>query len=216
MTIDGFLQTLHRIKSRWSLVITILVVDAIAMGYGWYYYWQVGQFNPDSIFYVHWAWWPLVADSPNAVLLFFASLLAYRAFGWRSKWLDGFAFILNVYVGLWTSMLFLLHSQELGTWNWGSTNNILFFAHFGMPLQALILVHDLRRDDWTLPAFGVIAAALAAYIFVDYVSPGFHPAPFVHGNDTVLHIASPILMAVVFAAFVAVTRCRAPHRTTPP
>lgn len=213
---DGIWDALHRIKSQWSLVIAILVFDAVAMLYGWYYYVQVGQFDPASIFYVHWGWWPLVSDSPNAVLLFFVSLLAYRAFGWRNRWLDAFAFILNVYVGLWTSMLFLLHPEELGTWNWGSTNNILFFAHFGMPLQALVLVRDLRRDDWRLPAFGVLAAVLAYYIVVDYVSPGFHPAPFLHGADQALHIASPVLMAAVLGLFVLVTRCRAQRRSSPP
>jgi len=217
MNTNALFQALHRIKSHWPLVLAILVIDTVAMGYGWFYYWQVGQFDPSTIYFVHWAWWPLVADSPNAVLLFWVALLAYRVFGRRSRWLDGFAFILNVYVGLWTTMLFLLYPGQFGTWDWGSTNNILFFAHFGMPLQALILVHDLRQDAWSWRPLAVIAAALAAYIVVDYVWPGFHPAPFIHGADTALHVASPLLMATVFAAFVAIViRGRARQRSSPP
>ncbi len=213
----NLIERLHQLKSLTWLVLAILIVDAIAMGYGWFYYVQVGQFDPSSPFWVHWLWWPLVSDSPNAVLLFFVALLAYRFFGWRNQWLDAFAFILNVYVGLWTSTLFLLYADQMGTWNWGSTNNILFFAHFGMPLQALLLVRDMRTDAWNWRTLGVVAAMLATYIFVDYGWPGFHPAPFLHPNDAALHIASPILMVVAFGAFLAVnfTR-RALRRNSPP
>jgi uncharacterized membrane protein YpjA len=198
-----FFERLDRLKTiRW-LVLAILAVDLIAMVYGWYYYVEVGQFVTSSLYYVHWSLWWLVSDSPNAVLLFFVAIGLYLFTGWRNKWLDAFAFILNIYVGFWTSLLFLLYPEWLGTFDWGSTNNILFFAHLGMPAQAFMLAQGLRGDDWKWQPLAVIAASLTAYIGVDYWWLNIHPAPFIHPNDATLHWASPLLMLGVFAVFLA-------------
>src|SRR5439155_19110847 len=93
--------------------------------------------------------WPLVADSPNAVLLFMVAAIGFRVGrGWRNPWLDAFAFALNVYVGCWTTFLFLGYPATLGTFDWpsvaqGNANPLLFVAHMGMPLQAFVLARDL-------------------------------------------------------------------------
>lgn len=209
----------HQFKTKWHWVAPILAIDAIGMAFGWYYYWDVGQFDPSSRYYEHWAWWPLVADSPNAVLLFFLSLLIYKTTGKRYRALDWSAFILNVYVGLWTTYLFLAYPERMGTWEWGGTNNILFFSHMGMPLQAMVLVRDLRKDVRPpLVAAGAVVAAAAIYIGVDYWGPHIHPAPFLHdgSGDAVLHAGSPWLMVVAVAAWaVVVFTTRARPRTTP-
>jgi uncharacterized membrane protein YpjA len=218
----------HRVKTHWGLLVPVLVADVAGMAFGWYYYYDVGQFDPASSHYVHGSLWPLVADSPNAVLLFFVSVLLYRTTGWRSKWLDASAFVLNLYVGLWTTFLFLSYPERMGTFDWGGTNNILFFSHIGMPLQALVLVQDMRRDTWSWPAATAVVVASGVFVWVDYWGPHIHPAPFLHASgDAVLHAGSPWLMVIAVAAWFAVIRVRvrrdrdgpgrdAPRRASPP
>lgn len=218
----GLAAALHRFKTDWRLLVPLLLANAAGMGFGWYYYADVGQFD-----FAHlacgegagehcepWWWWIVVADSPNAVALFFAATLAYRLTGWRSKWLDAFAFILNVYVGLWTTFLFLAYADEMGTFDWasvpdGNPNPVLFVAHMGMPLQAFVLLQDVRRDDWSIPAAALVLAALVAYIWVDYWPPlVLHPAPFLHPNDGILHMGSPLLMGAAAASWLAIVGWR--------
>lgn len=211
---DGVLSGLFtRVRTRWRFLAPLLAVNVAGMVFGWYYYFQVGQFNPSSKYYQNPAWWPLVGDSPNAVLLMFVALLAYRLARWRNKWLDAFAFILNIYVGLWTTMLFLVYSDEMGTFEWsrvaeGHANPVLFIAHMGMPLQAFVLLPAMRGDRWTWWPRVVVLAALAVYIFVDYWGPLLHPAPFLHPDDNALHTFSPWLMVGAAAVWLATTLAR--------
>ncbi len=226
---------LHRVKTDWRLLAPLLLVNVAGMAFGWYYYADVGQFDFGHLACGDgataecqpWWTWPLVADSPNAVLLFFVATLAYRLTGWRSKWLDAFAFTLNVYVGLWTTFLFLAYSDRMGTFDYGTivegnANPLLFIAHMGMPMQAFVLMRDLRQDKWGLGSALAVLAALAAYIAVDYwAAPArlvggngvLHPAPFLHPDDAVLHGGSPLLMfAAVLAWLWVVARRPAPAR----
>lgn len=200
------IDAMDRLRMRWAFLVPVLLADLGGMVFGWYYYWDVGQFNPASVHYEAVGWWPLVADSPNAVLLFFVAVLVFKLTGWRNKWLDAAALILNVYVGLWTSYLFIIYADTMGTWDWGSTNNILFFSHLGMPLQTVVLVRRMRGDSWRLPQLGALVLAAALYIFVDYWAPMLHPAPFLHGDDRLLHLGSPWLMVAAVGAWLALCR----------
>ena len=216
---DRLWSTLHRFKTDWRLLGPLLALNLAGMVFGYYYYRQVGQFDLDALacgdgahrFCEPWWSWPLVADSPNAVLLFFVATLAYKIAGKRSKVLDALAFTLNVYVGCWTTFLFLGYPSEMGTFDYasvvadGNANPVLFIAHMGMPLQALVLVKDMEGDRWTVPAVGGVLAFLALYTFVDYWGPHIHPAPFLHDPgttddwvgwplDRLLHLGSPLLM----------------------
>jgi uncharacterized membrane protein YpjA len=236
----GLFAVLQRFKTDWRLLAPLLLVNAAGMGFGWYYYADVGQFDLSNLtcgegattYCQPWWTWPLVSDSPNAVLLFFVTALAFKAKGWRSKWLDSGAFILNVYVGLWTTLLFLLYPDRMGTFDYasvverGNANPILFIAHMGMPLQALVLVPDLRRDSWSLAATLAVVAGAALYIAVDYSSVAgdllprgiLHPAPFLHPDDGALHAGSPWLMVAAVAAWWLTRpfKDRQPQGTTPP
>lgn len=220
---------LHRFKADWRLLTPLLALNLAGMVFGYYYYWQVGQFDPSCTAgnprcpgYYQPVWtWPLVADSPNAVLLFFVAALAYRLNGWRNRWLDAFAFTLNVYVGCWTSFLFLTHPERMGTFDYasvadGNANPILFLAHMGMPLQAFVLARDMRRDRWSTPAMGLVLAVLALYVYVDYWGPLLHPAPFLHPDDATLHAGSPWLMVVAAVAWLVVVWPRRPAPDEPP
>lgn len=197
------LVLLQRFKTNWRLLVPVLFPAALGIGYGWYFYYDVGQFRPSSEHFVNVAWWPLVSDSPNAVLVWVVAVLAYMLFNWRHWLLDALAFCLNIYVGLWTTFLFVAYSDRMGTFDWasvadGNANPVLFVSHMGMPLLGLVMVPDLLRDarKWTWLA-GTLAF-LAAFVAVDYWGPHLHPAPFLHsgGGDATLHAGAPWLMVV--------------------
>ncbi len=212
----GLVAALHRFKSDWRLLAPLLLVNLAGMAFGWYYYYDVGQFDPASRYFEPYWSWPLVSDSPNAVALFFVATLAYRLTGWRNRWLDAFAFTLNMYVGLWTTFLFLAYADAMGTFDWsrvpdGNANPMLFIAHMGMPLQAFVLLQDMRRDSWRPRSILAVLAALAVYVGVDYWGPVWHPAPFLHPDDAVLHLGSPILMGVAAVAWLAIVLRRTPR-----
>lgn len=222
----GLVATLHRFKADWRLLAPLLVLNLLGMGFGWYYYHDVGQFDLADLDCSAsgeddpcqpWWLWKLVADSPNAVALFFVSVLAYKLTGWRNKWLDAFAFTLNIYVGCWTTFLFLAYPDRMGTFDYasvvtGNANPVLFIAHMGMPLQAFVLLQDMRKDRWGLVGMGLVLASLATYIAVDYLAVVgdllprgvLHPAPFLHPDDRPLHIGSPWLMVAAAGTWLAV------------
>ncbi len=212
-TVERFWEFLHQFKADRRLVAALMLANLAGIVFGYYYYWDVGQFNPattctvdhsgDSCYDAPW-WWPFLADSPNAVLLLSISLVLYQ-FGRRSRLLDSLAFIANIQVGLWTTFLFLSYPDQLGTWDWGSTNNILFFAHMGMPLEALVLARDLRNDPIPWWMAGAVVAWFGANLAFDYLGdpwPHIHPAPFIDGHQA-LGPYTTIMTTVVVAAWFA-------------
>ncbi|MGB0651792.1 MAG: DUF1405 domain-containing protein [Thermoplasmatota archaeon] len=218
----GFWDLLHRCKTNGWLALVLIAVNLVGIGYGYFYYWEVGQFDPASSYYVDWWWWPFTADSPNAVVLLTASLVLYR-FGIRSKVLDSLAVVANVQIGLWTTYLFLAFPDQLNTWDWGGTNNLLFFSHMGMPLEALVLMPDLRRDlaSRSVPLAGGIAAWFTLGLLLDYGSghdggfwPHVHPAPFVDGHGS-LAVATPILTVIAFGVWWLLARRPLPDAEAP-
>jgi uncharacterized membrane protein YpjA len=202
-----------RVRSSKLAYALLLVPNLVGIGFGYYYYWDVGQFDPSSAYFRSYGWWPFIPDSPNAVLLCLVALTASVFWGRRSRLLDGLAFTAMLYVGLWTTMLFLSYPDQLQTWQWGGTNNRLFFSHMGMPLEALLFVPALRRDTtpWLL-AGGLVAWNLLN-LWLDYGPAHLHPAPFLHDpghlppatstQDAFLHAASPWLMAFTLVAYLA-------------
>jgi uncharacterized membrane protein YpjA len=217
-----FIALAHRFKVDVRLLVLVALADLAGIIGGWYYYAEVGQFDgahllcgPGSGPYCTPIWaWPLVADSPNAVLLALAAIFLYRAFGWRNKWLDAFAFTLNIYVGLWTTALFISYANTMDTFG-GSVNTLLFVTHMGMPLQSLILLQDMRRDAWKAWQIGLVFACLATFVAVDYWGPHWHPAPQVDAHtddllgwagDAILKLESVFLMAATALAWLWLAR----------
>jgi len=225
----GLGDVLQRFKTSWWRLGPLMLLNLWGLVFGYYYYAEVGQFDlhhlacgPGATTYCQPVWlWPLVADSPNAVLLFMVAAIGFRVGrGWRSRWLDAFAFGLNVYVGCWTTFLFLGYLTTLGTFDYasvaqGNANPVLFVAHMGMPLQAFVLARDLRKDGWTWGRAAVVLVGLAAFVWVDYWGPHLHPAPFLHSGgvsddwmhwarDRLLHTVAPWLMVGAAALFLAV------------
>jgi uncharacterized membrane protein YpjA len=216
---DRVWEFFHRLKAGRGWALALMVPNLVGIGFGYYYYYDVGQFNPSSEYFRSYGWWPFIADSPTAVVLMSASLLLYAFGRRRSKVLDAVAFTAMVYVGLWTTFLFLAYPARMGTFDWagvahGNANPVLFVSHMGMPLEALLLVRDLRRDAWPyLAAAGVLGWNLLN-LLLDYWGPHLHPAPFLHRpgplppasspSDALLHAGSPWLMAFTLAAWLLV------------
>ncbi len=216
-----FWAWLHRFKTDWRILAPVLLVCAGGMAFGWYYYWQVGQFDTSSHRFVAYGWWPLVSDSPNAVALWVAAVLIHKI--WDKRWwlLDSLAFTLNLYVGLWTTFVFLRYPETMRTWDWAAVpdnmNPVLFVSHMGMPLLSLVLVHDLRRDQPRGAMMAAVLAFLAAFLFVDYWGPHIHPAPFLHEfshGDGSLHLWAPWLMVFTALAWLWVVWPRSERSTS--
>jgi len=213
---DKVWRFFHRFKASRAWALALMVPNLIGIGFGYYYYYDVGQFDPASPYFRSVAWWPFIADSPTAVLLMSISLCAFAFWGKRSKVFDAIAFTAMVYVGLWTTNLFLSYPDQLGTFHLGSTNNLLFFSHMGMPLEALLLVHDMRKDllGWGVK-LGVVGWNLLN-LGLDYWGPHLHPAPFLHdtghlppmgsASDAALHAASPWIMLLTLTVWLWVAQ----------
>jgi uncharacterized membrane protein YpjA len=216
---DRVWEFFHRFKGSRGWALALMVPNLVGIGFGYYYYYDVGQFDPGSAYFRPYAWWPFIADSPTAVVLMSVSLLLYAFAGRRSKVLDAIAFTAMVYVGLWTTFLFLAYPERMGTFDWasvahGNANPVLFVSHMGMPLEALLLVRDLRRDAWPWLVAGGVIGWNVLNLLLDYWGPHLHPAPFLHDprhlppaaspSDALLHAGSPWIMAFTLAAWVAV------------
>jgi uncharacterized membrane protein YpjA len=227
---NAFWRLAQRFKEDRRLALLLMLPNAAGVLGGYYYYVQAGQFDPASPYFRAYGWWPFISDSPNAVLLASIAILLY-AFR-RRRWplLDHFAFLGMVFVGLWTTMMFLLYPERTGSLSWGSTNNVLFVSHMGMPLQALVFVPDLRRDGGTWGLAALVAAWMAFNTWLDYWGPHLHPGAFLHSPgplppetspyDAALHTWSPLLMAAVLLGWLAVVapglRARGGAGTPPP
>jgi uncharacterized membrane protein YpjA len=126
----------------WPLV----VLSTPALYWGWTVYYGA-QFaaTPEYL-------WPFVSDSPNAVLVFLASVAFYQL-GRRWATLDLLAWVLNVKVGVWSVVILLYWYDEFfshdATERW-----FLFVLHVGMVAWAFVHHRDLRRR----PPWGVVAA----------------------------------------------------------
>ncbi len=216
----------ERMRASKPLFWLMLLPNLAGIVGGYYYYWDVGQFtNPARPEYARaLAWWPFIPDSPNAVLLCVIALAAFTFWGKRSRLFDGIAFTAMLYVGVWTTFLFLAYPEQLGTFHWGGTNNLLFVSHMGMPLEALLLVPALRKDKTPLWVGGAVVGWNLLNLWLDYGPVHLHPAPFLHdqanlppmtsASDALLHTGSLWIMAAVCGGYLWVS-ARARMRNRP-
>lgn len=212
--VNGFWRLAQRFKDDRRLALLLMLPNLAGIIGGYSFYVQAGQFDSSSPYFRAYGWWPFISDSPNAVLLASVAILLCAFGRRRSRILDHLAFTSMVYVGLWTTMYFLLYPERTGSLTWGTTNNILFVSHMGMPLQALVFVPDLRRDAGTWLVVAAVAAWHALNTWMDYWGPHLHPGSFMHSPgpippasspyDAALHQWSPILMGAVLLGWLAI------------
>lgn len=162
----------RRLRERWILA-AILAVNVVGIAYGFYYY--APQFAQTPFWL-----WPLVPDSPFAVLLMTAALGLIR--------LDRSRPLVNLLgagamlkVGVWTAIVLAWFPEHFGfsflpnlscqgslVFGCGNLNTILFYLHLGMALEALVVLDELPTRP--APYLGV-GALFAAHDVLDYGWP---------------------------------------------
>lgn len=116
----------------------VLLVNLGGILFGFYYY--LPQFAETAPYL-----WPLVPDSPFAVLVASAALLLW-ARGKAHPVVDALAFVYMVKVGLWTAFVLALHPEHFGFHPFGAgLNSVLFYLHLGMAVEGLVFLVDLGR-----------------------------------------------------------------------
>lgn len=141
----------------------ILAINFVGVVYGFWYY--LPQFSLTPVEY-----WPMVPDSPLAVLWATLALLLWESKR-RSPALEGLAFAGNVVIGFWTGFVLLFYDRV----HWPRLDFVLFWAHLAMVAQALVFVKPLRNGPLR-HAWIAVAAAAAWYgvnVVVDYWFTGF-------------------------------------------
>lgn len=150
----------------------VIAVNVVGIVYGFYYY--VAQFAATPVYL-----WPLVPDSPMAVLLMTVAL-GFVAAGRSKPWLNLLGAAAMVKVGLWTAVVLAWFPEHFsfsllvatdcpsGWLGCGNLNTILFYGHLGMALEALIVVDQLPEG---LGPYAGLGGLLAAHDVVDYAWP---------------------------------------------
>lgn len=157
------------------VLIAVLVINAVGIAYGFYYY--VPQFAVTP-----WWLWPLVPDSPFAVLLMSIALVLMLA-GRGSRLVNLVGSVAMVKVGLWTAFVLVFFADHFrfsflpvvgcseGLLGCGNMNTVLFYLHLAMALETLI-VADRLPVSWK--TFGAVGGAFVLVDVIDYTWPVDH------------------------------------------
>jgi uncharacterized membrane protein YpjA len=203
----GWREAFHHFKRTPGWAVLIALINLVGIAYGFYYYREQFGITP-------WWWWPLVPDSPLAVLWAELALLAY----WlkrQSAVLDALAFVGNVQVGLWTCYVLLAYAPSFGTLDFLAggpvrLNTVLLVGHLGMAVLALIFVQGLRARRARSPRSALVGIGVAAayylvndvidYFGPDYVGRGCGLRPYTVPCDPAME---PLLAAVTLGLTLA-------------
>lgn len=174
------------LRRRWILI-AVQLANVGGILFGFYYY--LPQFGQTPVWL-----WPLVPDSPFAVLLM-ALALAYVIAGRSKPWLNLLGAGAMVKVGLWTAVVLAWFPEhfrfslvpDLGCstdpiFGCGNLNTYLFYLHLGMAAEALIvtdLLPDSRDVYLALGSAFVLADVVDYHWPVDYLDRGC-PGVFPH------------------------------------
>lgn len=164
-------QVARRLRDR-RVLAAVFATNLVGIAYGFYYY--VPQFASTPA-----VLWPLVPDSPLAVLLMTVALGALVFDGSR-PWLNLLGAGAMVKVGLWTAVVLAWFPEHFrfslvpqlgcptGLLGCGNLNTILFYGHLGMALEALLVLDELPVDR---RVYGAIAGLFVVHDVVDYTWP---------------------------------------------
>lgn len=138
----------------------VLLVNAGGILFGFAYYMPQFASTPPWL-------WPLVPDSPFAVLVASAALVLH-GLGRGHEIVDALAFVYMAKVGLWTAFVLAFHPVHFSFGFLEPTmNTLLFYLHLGMAVEALVFLVDLTDLGWGwLPVGGW-------FLFNDWVDYGW-------------------------------------------
>lgn len=209
------------LRQRWILVL-VQLANAVGIVYGFYYY--LPQFQATPVWL-----WPLVPDSPFAVLLM-AFALGLILAGRPNRWATLVGTGAMVKVGVWTAVVLAWFPEhfsfslvpDLGCstsviFGCGNLNTYLFYLHLGMAAEALI-VSDLLPTDpapYLAVAAGFVAIDAIDYFWpVDYLGRGCsgifpHTVPCDHHGLTFL-VTAGLSLATMLSLFWLARRAQRP------
>lgn len=174
----------------------LALINLAGAVYGFYWYRDQLLSTPP------WAW-PLVADSPLAVLAFGFYLLSLHRGGRRFPLLEAYALLTTLKYGLWTDLV-------IGQ-SWLAGGQVIFedvhllASHFGMALEAFLF---LRYFAPPLPYGLLVSAWLVLNDYVDYAR-GLHPNlpdPNLVGSVAVIASFLTVTAALAFVWFANAAR----------
>lgn len=168
----------------------LILMNAWGVWYGWTDYYDV-QFSQ-----THPLLWPLVSDSPNAVLLF-AVVLFLNQFQLRWAFLDLLAWAANIKIGLWSVFVLLYYYEGFFSVDPG-LRWFLFWLHVGMVGQSLLLVHALRARPPGYVSFALVGLWLLVGDWVDYGPLRIHP--YLPSPPTPLVVLVTVLLSILILA----------------
>jgi uncharacterized membrane protein YpjA len=151
----------------------ILLVNLVGIAYGFYYY--APQFADTPVWL-----WPLVPDSPMAILLMTVAL-GFVAVDRSKPWLNLLGSAAMLQVGVWTAIVLAWFPQHFGfsylpnlgctegaVFGCGNLNTYLFYLHLGMALEPLVVADQLPLE---IAPFAAVGGGLLAHDVIDYTWP---------------------------------------------
>lgn len=178
-------------KNKVSLAIIILI-NIGGVFYGYSYYLKQLLHSPLYL-------WPFIPDSPNSTLLIALALVLY-AIGYSSKFLDALAFITVFKYGLWTMFVLLFHYEHYFGLEY-TLRMALFWLHFGMVLEAFILLKEMKmlsKPQWVFLTGWFFLNDVMDYMF------NTHPVMPSEGIEIVRTVTFVMSLAIIAFTFLLI------------
>lgn len=186
-----------------KLTAALLAVNLFGTAYG--FYWYRAQLAATPAWY-----WPIVPDSPVAVLLFTLFLAAFLS-GRHLPHLSALAYLTSIKYGLWTPAVMAHYWLTAREATFDSIH--LSLSHLGMGLEALIFMRVVP------PARAPVLAAGAWLLFNDYMDyvRGFHAyLPLPGRGAEAFAAAAAVILSLVAVAAGLVVLSRRPYKMGSP
>lgn len=127
-----------------AILAAVLLINLMGTAFGYYYYQGLLESSP--------LWqWVFIPDSPNSTIIFslaIALILLNRA----SNVLSALGCVYVMKYGLWTMFVILYFPDYFLTPERADYYWLMFWLHFGMVLEPVVILHTLRRNMRTLLA----------------------------------------------------------------
>ncbi len=171
------------------LLALVAAINLIGTYFGFLYY--------DYMFKnVPWQLWPVVPDSPTATLLFAIALLLLLA-GKKTNYLSFLASASVIKYGLWTMFVIVYFPGHFLTPAYAWFYYLMFFLHFGMVVQPVLLYRTIERRRIYL------VITLAWFFTNDFFDYALNTGPLA-ARGLPLGVVSAVTVALSLASALAI------------